>query len=152
VEERAMLTGYRACAIREASRLASNLFGDCVAPALDRWTATLPQQPIDLWIDRYGKDVFFSKFPGSKLYLLLQADGSDAHLLNTRRLKKLFPVRRPLPIISRSSEKKPSKVWWREVSTELRYCCFRLRFHITAGLDYLLEIPHWKRAVADFRE
>jgi hypothetical protein len=127
------------------------MFGACAVPALDNWTAGLPPQQIDLWVDRYGKDILFSNFPGSKLYLLLQKDDSDANLLNSRRLKKLFPRRRPLPVVSRSDVKKSSRVWWSEEFAELCYFCFRLRFHIVAGFRYLLEIPHWKRAVADFQ-
>ena len=95
VRDRAMLTGYGVNAIRAASRLASNMFGACAVPALDSWTVELSPQPIDLWIDRYWKDILLAKFPGSKLYLLLPADNSDTHLLNRRRLKKLIPIRRP---------------------------------------------------------
>ena len=151
VQERAIQTGYGAGAISAASRLASNIFGACVVPALDRWRATLSPQPIDLWIDRYGKDILLSKFPGSKLYLLLCEDGANTRLLNPRQLKKLFPVRRPLPVTSRPSVKQPSRDWWREVFTELGYFCFRLRFHVVASVRYLSEIPRWKRAVADFQ-
>jgi hypothetical protein len=149
LEERAILSDRGAGAIRIASRLASNMFGVCAVPALDKLIAKRSHRLIDLWIDRYGKDIILSNFPGSKLYLLVQKDDSDANLLNPRRIKKLLPMRRPLPIISRSDAKKLSRVWWSEVFTELRYCCFRLCFHIVAGLRYLLEIPRWKRAVAD---
>jgi hypothetical protein len=128
------------------------MFGDCSVPALDSWTAGPSPQQIDLWIDRYGKDILLSNFPGTKLYLLLQKNNSDVNLLNARRLKKLFPLRRPLPIIYSSGVKKPSMAWCSQVFTKLRYCGFRLRFHIGAGLRYLWEIPHWKRAISNVCE
>jgi hypothetical protein len=152
VEARAILTGCCTDAIRVASRLATNMFGASGVPALDSRVAKLSVRPIDLWVDRYSKDVLLSNFPGSKLYLLLQKNDSDVNLLNPRRLKKLFPLHRPLPIISHSGVKKPSRARWSQVFTELRYCGFRLRFHIVAGLHYLLELPHWKRAVTDVCE
>ena len=152
VKERAMQTGYNATAIRAASRLASTMFGACEVPALDEWIAGALPRPTDLWIDRYGKDILMAKFPGSKLYLLLKEDGSDTECLpHLRNIKKLLPVRRPLPITAPLKAKKLSTAWWRRLSVELRYFGFRLKFHVTAGLLYLLEVPRWKRAVADVK-
>ena len=126
------------------------MFGACEVPALDEWIAESLPRPIDLWIDRYGKDILMAKFPGSKLYLLLKEDGSDTeHLPHLRRMKKLLPIRRPLPITAPLKVKKLSSAWWGQVSVELRHLGFRLKFHVTAGLRYLLEVPCWKRAVAD---
>ena len=152
VKERAMQTGYNATAIRAASRLASTMFGACEVPALDEWIAGALPRPTDLWIDRYGKDILMAKFPGSKLYLLLKEDGSDTECLpHLRNIKKLLPVRRPLPITAPLKAKTLSTAWWRRLSVELRYFGFRLKFHVTAGLLYLLEVPRWKRAVADVK-
>jgi hypothetical protein len=91
-----------------------------------------------------------SKFPGSKLYLLLKENGSDIESLrHPRSLKKLLPVRRPLPITTPLKTNMLSTAWWGRLFVELRYVGFRLKFHVTSGLGYLLEIPRWKRAVAD---
>jgi putative nucleotidyltransferase-like protein len=150
VKERTAQTGYRVNAIRAAARLASTMFGTCEVPALDEWIAESLPRPIDLWIDRYGKDILMAKFPGSKLYLLLKEKGSDTeHLPHRGRMKKLLPVRRPLPITVSLKVKKLSTAWWSRLSIESRYFGFRLNFHVTAGLRYLLEVPCWKRAVAD---
>ncbi len=150
VKERAMQTGHKAVAIRAAVRLASTMFGACEVPALDEWIAESLPHPSDLWIDRYGKDILMAKFPGSKLYLLLGEDGSNAeHLSHKKCIKKLLPVRRPLPITAPLNAKKLSTAWWSRLSVELSHFVFRLRFHITAGLRYLLEVSCWKRAVAD---
>jgi hypothetical protein len=152
VKERAMQTGYKTIAIRAATRLASTMFGACKVPALDEWIAESLPRPIDLWIDRYGKDILMAKFPGSKLYLLLKEDNSDTERVShLRSIKKILPIRRPLPITAPLKAKKLSTAWWRRLSVELRYFGFRLKFHVTAGLRYLQEVPRWKRAVADVK-
>ena len=108
--------------------------------------------PIDLWIDRYGKDILMAKFPGSKLYLLLKEDGSNTeHFPHLRCMKKLLPARFPLPITAPLKVKKLSTAWWGRMLVELRYFGLRLMFHITAGLRYLLELPRWKRVVSDVK-
>jgi hypothetical protein len=152
VKELAEQTGYNTNAIRASSHLASQLFGACTVPALDIWTLGSSPQLIDLWIDRYGKEILLTNFPGSKLYLLLPEDSSNCERsLSPRRLKKLFPVRRPLPIIATSRKRILSRAGWNYRFTELRYCVFRFRFHVAAGMRYLLEVPRWRRVVSEFQ-
>jgi hypothetical protein len=135
-------------AVGAATLIADRIFGNvAVPPILTRTVEDLPD-PVRLWIERYGEKAVMSRFPGTKLYLLLQnaLDRGDASTRRTIR-RKLLPVHRPQRVIS-SFPGEPWSQCIRNYITQLRYNCFRLWFHLINGLSYLLEAQLWKRYIA----
>lgn len=135
-------------AIGTVTLLAHRSFGSYLLPAtLARLASELPD-PVRLWVERYGNNVLYALFPGTKLYLLLQRallSEEDVRLGN--RLKKLFPFHHP-PQITVSSADTSLFFRLRQFQSEIGYLFFRLRFHIMQGFAYLIESLRWKRTVA----
>jgi hypothetical protein len=148
VRGRAAEDATAAIAIGMASRIATKAFGDCEVPALDNWTSKVLPERFNLWIERYANDVLLADFPGSKLYLLLDEGTGPRRMLGATRLKKLLPYRPPPQVIYIAATA-PLRVRLKGWRAEVKYFLFRLRFHIAAGLHYLLEAPRWRRAVVN---
>jgi hypothetical protein len=138
-------------AVGAATLIASRSFGIRNIPEpLARAVLELPQ-PVRLWVERYGENVLYAMFPGTKLYLLLQTSLSgdgDAQL--HRSFAKLFPLRRP-PKITVASEDNSLLVRLKQQRTEFNYLFFRLRFHITQGFAYMVETSRWKKSIASLQ-
>jgi hypothetical protein len=85
-------------AVGAATLLADRSFGLPILPrTLAETIAVLPQS-VRLWIERYERNVLFTPFPGTKLYLLLQSALSPDDKADLR--KRLLPLHRPKPFIS----------------------------------------------------
>jgi hypothetical protein len=138
-------------AIGTVTLLAHHSFGSSHLPeTLARMVSELPQS-VRLWVERYGDNVLFALFPGTKLYLLLQRSlcpEKDAR--REDRLKKLFPLHQP-PKITVGSADETLLSRLRKTQSEISYLLFRLRFHIMQGLAYMIEAPRWKRTVASLQ-
>ena len=112
------------------------------------WTVQELPPSVRLWIERYGDDVLFALFPGTKLYLLLQAvlsadEGRDSQI----RRKKLLPFHRPPKVVIQLANKSQL----RQVRSEISYFFFRLRFHVAQGVLYMIEESRWKRTIASLQ-
>ncbi len=106
---------------------------------------------VRLWIERYGDNVVFAQFPGTKLYLLLEKALSrkeDVESLERRR--RLFPFHLP-PKIAVGREDAGLLARIRRFQVEAKYLLFRLRFHVTQGIAYMVEAFRWKRTVASLQ-
>jgi hypothetical protein len=135
-------------AIGLATLLSSQIFGCELSAQLDDWTLDRLPATVRLWADRYGRKALLADFPGTKLYLLLRdelAHGDSSWQREKRR--GLLPIHRAPRILHAGAEDTLRKRFGRAVF-QLRFILFRLRFHVTQGLRYLVAAFLWKRHVA----
>ncbi|MCU1322799.1 MAG: hypothetical protein JWM43_2448 [Acidobacteriaceae bacterium] len=130
-------------AIAVVTLLVSEVFGDPMPAAI---TTTVPA-PVQLWIKLYGHRILTADFPGTKLYLLLQAE-LDPKAVPARRSKRkeLLPLSRP-PMITYGYEGESLLSRSRRYRAQLQFIRFRLRFHCVEGIHYLFEVSRFKRLV-----
>jgi Uncharacterised nucleotidyltransferase len=131
--------------------LADQSFGIAHMPEPLAWAVMeLPQSPR-LWVERYGKRVLYASFPGTKLYLLLQSALSAGEgALPSEKRKNLFPMRRPSKVTLAVGDE-GGFVRLRQVRAEMMYLIFRLRFHVTQSLSYMIQVSRWKKAIASLQ-
>ncbi len=142
VQLRATQTRESAMAVGVATRMADRAFGVVARSALASSRDEMVPPAVEAWIDRYCNEVLFATFPGSKLYLLLEeAVGGEQTAAMVR--EKLFPKQAPAPIVGAPSRGIVERL--RAKATQWNYFLFRLRFHIAAGLQYLVESRRWNR-------
>ena len=138
-------------AVGAATLLADQSFDiPSIPPVLTGVITELPVS-VRLWIERYGNNVLFTPFPGTKLYLLLEqalCGNEGAH--SVERSRKLFPLHRP-PKITVGSEGVGLLRRMKGFQAEGRYLMFRLRFHVTQGIAYMIEASRWKRDTASMQ-
>ena len=109
--------------------------------------ASLPPG-IRLWIERYGSEAVYADFPGNKFHLLLRREIEQHGGAGARSLRaRVFPLGLPPAIeVARPGETNAENL--RRYCKQIWYVGFRARFHLCAGLQYALERPAWKRAMA----
>jgi hypothetical protein len=151
VEKRATSNPEVKVAIGVATLIADRSFDIVRLPdVLASAVRDLPRS-VYLWIERYGNRVLFALFPGTKLYLLLEraVSGQENRQLNTR-LKKLLPLHRPPKIVVQCRNENVF-IRLKRLRSEASYFIFRLRFHISQGLSYMIEATRWKRHIASLQ-
>jgi hypothetical protein len=123
-------------------KLSQRTFGRFASEPLTDWSCRHLPGPVGLWIDHFGDDLVMTDFPGSKLYLLLE-QALDGAQTSAALRKRLFPRRAPAPIVA------PPALGFRPrmaaAVSRWGYFFFRLRFHITAGMRYVVASWRWKR-------
>jgi len=125
--------------------LISRLMGRFAPEELTRWTVGRLSATATLWVDRYGTRTALASFPGTKLYLLLQEEMKPMGLAAKRsRVQALLPSRLPR-LIARSVPGQTFSTRMKQYQIQVRFCCFRARFHLVEGVRYLCESILWRQ-------
>jgi Uncharacterised nucleotidyltransferase len=135
-------------AIGAAIVLATTAFGSFAPEHLVTWTVDALDQRMRLWLDRYGREAIMANYPGTKLYLLqpdLAPTGKASAATKRRRLIPLHKVPNVVPGAGAHGFRSRVRGW----SAQMEFARFRLCFHITAGWQYLLEAPRWRKVLAE---
>lgn len=148
VHKRSQATWEAYIAIGLATLLSRQLFGGRVPAQLNEWTLDRLSGNVKLWAQCYGRSACLSKFPGTKLYLLLDAELAQGDAgWSTKRRKRLVPLQKApqiaCPELNESLRKRVLRVFF-----QVRFTLFRLRFHLVEDLRYLIELQRWKRLLA----
>jgi Uncharacterised nucleotidyltransferase len=139
-------------AVGVTTLLADQCFGIADIPEILTTTVRKLDRSVYLWVERYGDRVLFATFPGTKLYLLLrEALSNEGTIWYRERRKKLLPSSRP-PKVTVGPDNSGLFVRLRRMKTEISYLIFRLRFHVTQGLAYMIEASRWKRSIASLQD
>lgn len=136
-------------AIGLASLLSNQLFGGASPARLDESTLDCLSANVRLWAGCYGRKAVLARPPGTKLYLLLEAElaREDSGWPN-RKLRRLVPVDR---VPRRITFPEPNETLWKRIRGELyqaRFILLRIQFHLVEDLRYLTESWRWKRLLA----
>jgi len=125
------------------TQLITHVMGDFAPEAFTSWTVhRLPSSAL-FWVDLYGRHTVCKKFPGDKLYLLLQKELEFAGVPAKRSLQKaLLPLRLPPPAVMASANE-PLSRRIRRYLLQLDVFLSRLRFHVVEGLRYTRESRLW---------
>ena len=110
------------------------------------WAVRELPESVRLWIAHYGSRVLLAEFPGTKLYLLLQKNlREEAVGRICPKRRSLIPIHLP-PIVTKEHGLVRQFVG---LFVQIRFIWFRLCFHVTQNLCYMIEVPRWKRIMAD---
>jgi Uncharacterised nucleotidyltransferase len=125
--------------------LTTQVMGNFAPETLTNWTVHHVPAPVRSWVRLYGCRSVLCSFPGSKLYLLLQRELEREGMPSRRSLRQSLLPRGLPPAIAHIpvDEKVPERI--RRYSIQVRFVCFRLRFHVFEGLRYLCESFKWRR-------
>jgi hypothetical protein len=152
VQERSRHQRNAPIAIGLAVLLATRLFGGELPAQFEAWTIDSLPATVRLWADECGREAILADFPGTKLYLLLLEELAKDHgdwRKNKRR--NLVPLRPAPRIVS----PRPADGVVKRLRAEIiqaRFLLFRLRFHVTAGVRYMIAAARWKRRLALLQE
>jgi hypothetical protein len=149
VEKQATDNSEARLAIGVATLIADRSFGIPRLPDVLTWTVRELPMSARLWVERYGNNVLFALFPGTKLYLFLdRALSDDINLHSQTRLNKLLPLHRPRRIVVPKHRAEGLAVRLKRMQSQVSYFFFRLWFHLSESWSYLIEAPRWKKTLA----
>jgi hypothetical protein len=125
--------------------LLTSVMGDFAPEGLTNWTVRRLPASARLWVELYGHRAVIGRFPGSKLYLLLQQELEAAGVPARRSLRQaLLPSRLPPPVI-RAFPNESLSVRLGRYRMQIHFVLSRLRFHIVEGIRYRWELRRWRR-------
>ena len=135
-------------AVGTSMLLARDLFGLTIPAAIQPWAEHSVPEGIRVWLQHYGRRAVLADFPGTKLYLLLERELSLGHVIHaTARSPSVLPTPR-IPKLFRSQREETTRTRFRGWWMQSLYILFRLRFHISQGLVYMLESHRWRKLSA----
>jgi len=128
--------------------LASRLF-HVELPSAIRLQVSNLRRPLAMWVEHYGWKWAGAKYPGSKLSLFLQRELIDDPVaweeLSQQRLFLVHRLQRiAKPATSIPSEATVNRRNWRSALK-------RMKFHGLTTYRYAMEVPRWKRLLAEGR-
>jgi Uncharacterised nucleotidyltransferase len=138
-------------AVGVVTLISEQSFGLAFVPGILRCAVDELPVRVRLWVERYGNIVLLTKYPGTKLYLLLQAaipHDEAKPLINIS--EKLFPFHRPAKITVGRGNKSLMMCLYQS-RNQISYFWFRLIFHIQQSLFYMIEEARWKRSIASLQ-
>jgi len=140
----------RAClAIGMVTYLVTSILGDFAPQELASWTVELVPQPIQLWLDLYGRAAIFQVPPGSKRYLRLREELEAAGGATRGSLKlSLFSFSLP-PVVIQATPGETLSTRTARYRVQIRFLTSRLRFHILESLRFVVESRRWRRLRRD---
>jgi hypothetical protein len=122
--------------------LAEQLFGGVIPGRLRDALRSPLTPPLDLWIERYGRQSAVSNFNNDKCSLFLHRefvdDPSEWAAIRRRRLFPLQRPHRPPAVVFQRGFSAIGRIWM-----EKSHAFRRFKFHGSAGLRYLIEYPRW---------
>lgn len=147
--QRAAEGNRRAClGLGVVTLLITRVMGDFAPEALTDWAVCGLPPAARLWVEIYGRQRVVDKFPGSKLYLLLQKELESAGVSAKRSLRQsLLPSRLP-PAVIRPLPNETLSVRIGRYRTQLGFVLLRLRFHIVEGIRYAWESRVWQKRLS----
>lgn len=136
----------RAClAIGMVTYLITSVWGNFAPQALTSWTVEQLPQPIQLWLDLYGRAAIFQVPPGTKRYLRLREELEIA-AGGSRSSSRLSLLSFSLPhavVQATPGETLSTRVARYRVQT--RFLLSRVRFHSIEGFRFVIESRRWRR-------
>lgn len=146
VRSQAATNDEDALAVGIAVLLVTEVFGEFGPPELVGWSVDAVALSVRLWLERYGRTVLLSDFPGTKLYLLLDRELANGEGAKAIRWSKLFPLHRPPRVAYPDSGGFAVNI--RASLSQIWFTLYRLRFHIVEGSRCLIAAQQWKRRVS----
>ncbi len=151
VRERASECADTSVALGAGLLLASKVFDSQIPQGLAAWTVAQLAPPVALWMETYGRRAALSETPGTKLYLLLEAElAASRH--GTKPVSSQRLIRFSLPrMVVQGAPGDSAGSHLARYAQQAKYLVHRVRFHLREGLRYRIERARWiasKRALA----
>jgi hypothetical protein len=146
----------RACEDRRArlaigmvTYLITSVWGDFAPEALTSWTVDQLPQPIQLWLDLYGRAAIYQVPPGTKRYLRLREELEIASGAFHGSSKSSFLSLSLPPVVIQATPGETLSTRLARYRLQIRFLVSRLRFHFVEGLRFLVESHRWRRLRSD---
>lgn len=148
VRERGERNLRTSLALGVVTLLIERTMGSFAPDAFCCWTVDRLPRNLRAWVERYGMRSAVMNFPGNKLYLLLQREMESLGIGSRRSIGQALVPRSLPPAITQAAAHETLGARVRRHLFQISFVLRRLRFHVTAGVGYLLEARAWKQFVA----
>lgn len=126
--------------------MSSTFFDAPLGDGLGPWVRRHLRGPLSVWVERYASDWALEPYPGSKLSLYVHRQFiQDRATWKSIRRSRLLPFHRPASVVEPGGAGWSTN--WKGKIDRWRFFWMRLKFHISALLEYGLEWPRWKMAL-----
>ena len=123
----------------------TQVMGKFAPRALTEWTVDRLPETVKLWVYLYAHRSVLAKFPGNKLYLLLERELETQGVPLRWTLRHALIPRRLPPPIARPSVDESASARIARHRRQLLYSLFRLHFSAVEGVRYLRESSRWQQ-------